>query len=196
VAGGGIFLALWLLFGVPLIPSLVIGVVGYGAGLLVFRRPPRSLEIAIPGVPREMIETALHEGAEKISELKGLSPRITDRTIRAKFDAIVGAAESIVADLKKDPKDVRAARQFLTYYLDATIKIVSRYADLSEKNLPSVEIQESLRKAESMLEMLRAAFEKQHARLLEDDVLDLDAEMSLLKQTLRMEGLGEEDKKE
>ena len=162
----------------------------------MFRRSSRGLEVVIPGVSREMIGTALREGQEKLSELRGLSPRISDRSIRSKFDAIVAAAESILNDLKKNPRDIRAARQFLTYYLDATIKIVSRYADLSEKNLPSAEIQDSLRKAESMLDMIHAAFEKQHARLLENDVLDLDAEMALLKQTIQMEGLGEEGSKE
>ena len=192
IAGGGIFLVLWLLFGIPLLLSLLIGVVGYGAGLLAFRRSPRVLEVAIPGVSRETIATALREGSEKISELQALSPRISDPPIRTKFDAIVAAARSIVDDLKKNPKDIRAARQFLSYYLDATIRIVTRYAELSEKRLPSTEIQGSLRKAEAMLDMIRAAFEKQHVRLLEDDVMDLDAEMSLLKQTIQMEGLGEE----
>ena len=195
VVGGAVFLVLWMVFGLPVIPSLIAGAAGYGAGLLIFRRSSRSLEVAIPGVSREMISTSLREGGEKISELKSLSPRISSSSIRAKFDAIVGAGEDIVDDLKKNPKDIRAARQFLNYYLDATIKIVTRYADLSEKGLTTSDIQDSLRKVESMLDTIRAAFEKQHARLLEDDVLDLDAEMSLLKQTIQMEGLGAEDKK-
>jgi len=195
VVGGAVFLVLWMVFGLPVIPSLIAGAAGYGAGLLIFRRSSGSLEVAIPGVSREMISTSLREGGEKISELKSLSPRISSSSIRAKFDAIVGAGEDIVDDLKKNPKDIRAARQFLNYYLDATIKIVTRYADLSEKGLTTSDIQDSLRKVESMLDTIRAAFEKQHARLLEDDVLDLDAEMSLLKQTIQMEGLGAEDKK-
>ena len=186
---------LWLVFALPVIPSLVAGVAGYGAGLLVFRRSPRSLEVDIPGVSREMISTALREGSEKISELKSLSPRISDSAIRSKFDGIVGAAENIVDDLKKNPRDIRAARQFLNYYLDATITIVTHYADLSEKGLTTSDIQDSLRKVESMLDTIHTAFEKQHARLLQNDVLDLDAEMSLLRQTIQMEGLGEEDKK-
>jgi 5-bromo-4-chloroindolyl phosphate hydrolysis protein len=196
VVAGGVFVLFWLAFGLPLIPSLLIGAVGYGAGLLVFRRSARSLDVTIPGVSREMIGTALREGGEKITELKSLSRRISSDSIRSKFDGVVAAAESILDDLKKNPKDIRAARQFLNYYLDATIKIVSRYADLSEKRLASADIQESLRKVESMLDTVKAAFEKQHARLLEDDVMDLDAEMSLLKQTIQMEGLGPEEKKE
>ena len=195
VLGGGAFLVFWLLFGVPLVPSLLIGAVGYGAGLLVFRRSARSIDVAIPGVSREMITTALHEGEQKVAELKALSPRLSDGSVRARFDAIVAAAGSILEDLRKNPKDIRAARQFLTYYLETTIKIVTRYADLAEKKLDSADIQESLRKVEAMLDMIRAAFEKQHARLLEDDVMDLDAEMSLLQQTIQMEGLGEEGTK-
>ena len=196
IVGGGLFLLLWLALGVPVLLSLVVGVVGYGAGLLIFRRSARGVEVAIPGVSRAMLEEALREGADKLAELKSLSGRIPDRPVREKFDAIVTAAGSIIDDLRKNPKDIRAARQFLSYYLDATVKIVSRYTELAAKKLDSADIQGSLRKVESMLDTIRGAFEKQHARLLENDVLDLDSELALLKQTISMEGLGEEAKKE
>ena len=192
VVGGSLFLGFWRLFEFPLLLALVIGLVGFGAAALILRRRPEDLEIALPGLSREMVQTALREGGEKLSELKELSRRLSDPSIRSRFDGVVASADKILEDLRKNPKDIRAARQFLNYYLEATIKIVGTYAELADKNLPSADIQASLRKAESMLDMIRAAFEKQHARLLEDDVLDLDAEMSLLKQTITMEGLGPE----
>ena len=82
---------------------------------------------------------------------------------------VVAASKSILDDSAKNPKDVRAARQFLNYYLDATIKIVARYADLARKEASLRGDPSSLKRAESMLDMIRSAFEKQHARLLEDE---------------------------
>ena len=193
--GGGAFLLFWLVFEVPILLSLLIGAAAYGAGMLVFRRSPRRLNVDVSGVPRELREAALREGQEKIAELKALAPRIIAATARRRFDDVVESASRILDDLKKNPKDIRSARQFLSYYLDATVKIATRYAELSAKNLDDAAIKESLRKAESMLDVIRGAFEKQHARLLEDDVMDLDAEMTLLKQTLTMEGLGPEEQK-
>jgi 5-bromo-4-chloroindolyl phosphate hydrolysis protein len=195
IIGGAAFVVLWLVIGLPIVLSLVIGAAAYGASLLVFRRSPRPLNVEIPGVPRELREAALREGQQKIAELRGLAPRISAPSVRAKFDLVVASAERIVDDLKKDPKDIRSARQFLSYYLDATVKIAGRYVELSSKNLDSASITEPLRRVESMLDVIHAAFEKQHAVLLQNDVMDLDAEMTLLKQTLTMEGLGSEDPK-
>ncbi|HVO39085.1 MAG TPA: 5-bromo-4-chloroindolyl phosphate hydrolysis family protein [Spirochaetia bacterium] len=195
VVGGAAFLLFWLVFGLPIFVSLGIGVVAYGAGLLAFRRSPRSVTVEVPGVSREVREAALREGQEKVAELRELSRRIEAPPVRNKFDEVVASAERILDDLTKNPKDIRAARQFLSYYLDATVKIATRYVELSAKNLDANSIQDSLRRVESMLDLIRGAFEKQHARLLEGDVMDLDAEMTLLKQTLTMEGLGPEEKK-
>ena len=191
--GGGIFLVFWLLVGVPLIPSLLIGAAAYGAGLLVFRRQPRAIAVDTGGAPREIRETALREGEERVAVLKGLSARISATSVRRTCDEVVSSAQRILEDLKKNPKDIRTARQFLSYYLDATVKIVARYVELAGKNLDDASIKDSLARAESMLQMISGAFEKQHARLLEDDVMDLDAEMTLLKQTLSMEGLGPQE---
>ena len=193
IIGGAGFVVLWLVLGVPALLSLLIGAAAYGAALLVFRRGPRPLAVEVPRASRELRDAALREGREKISELKALSGQIASVSIRAKFDSVVASAQRILADLEKNPRDIRAARQFLSYYLDATVKIVTRYTELSSKNLDSASIQDSLRRVESMLDVIHGAFEKQHARLLEDDVMDLEAEMTLLKQTLTMEGLGAED---
>ncbi|HEY9592828.1 MAG TPA: 5-bromo-4-chloroindolyl phosphate hydrolysis family protein [Spirochaetia bacterium] len=191
VTGGVAFLIFWLLLEVPFVVSLLVGCAAFGAGILIFRGRRRTLTIDASGQTAGTREAALREGQEKLKRLQDLSVRIRDASVRGSFDAVVSAARRIMDDLKKNPKDIRAARQFLSYYLDATIAIVERYVDLSEKGLNAAEIQSTLRKVETMLGMIREAFEKQHARLLEDDVMDLDAEITLLKKTIEMEGLAD-----
>jgi hypothetical protein len=53
-------------------------------------------------------------------------------------------------------------------------------------------IQASLARVEGMLGTLKDAFEAQLAKLLSNDVMDLDSALQTLKQAIEMEGLGKE----
>ena len=173
-----------------LVISAICGFVGLVAGFLLFPAPKR-LDLG-SGVKPEELREALAGGDRSLAALRKAAKAITDKAAGAKVAEIAKLVERILDDIRKDPKDLRNARQFLGYYLDATIKIVERYVELSAQGLKDRSVQASLRKVEGMLETIRAAFEKQLAMLLSDDVLDLDTEIGLLEKTIRMEGLGED----
>lgn len=196
--GGAIFLLFFFLItpGVLIWPIL-LGVLGLIAGSLIFRKRRKTEpDIQVEGVTQETIAQALKEGQEKLSRLRAYSSKIQHREIKLKADSICETTGKILADIRKDPKDYKNARQFLTYYLDATQKILQRYVEISTHGASSAEIQDVLRKVENTLSTIDAAFKKQLAKLMEDDVLDLDTEITVLKRTIEMEGLGEEMKDE
>jgi 5-bromo-4-chloroindolyl phosphate hydrolysis protein len=139
---------------------------------------------------RHLRET-LEEGAARLQELEKYAQMIGDRSIRGKVDAIRDVAAKIYENFRKDPKDIKAARQFLSYHFDAAVKIIRRYVDLSSRSSNSADIAATLKKVESLLDVIRKAFEKQLDILLRDDVLDLETEIKLMENTIRMEGLGE-----
>jgi hypothetical protein len=185
--GGGLFLLLWLVFGWGFLPALLFGAAGFGAGLLIARRRP-ELHVELPGVTAEMRAAALREGRAKLAELSEAIRGIYGPA-RSRFDAVREAAARIVEDLERNPRDVRAARQFLGYYLDATIRVCSSYAELASTGLHGEGIAASLARTESLLDTIRRAFEQQHAKLLAGEVLDLDTEIALLERTMRGEGI-------
>ena len=67
---------------------------------------------------------------------------------------------------------------------------MTMFSELAAKNVNDVAIQTALAKVETMLGTIRDAFEKQLAKLLSGEVMDLDVELNLLQQTINMEGLG------
>lgn len=197
ILGGAIFLLFFFLIlpGVPgaLILSIVFGVLGLIAGSLIFRKRKKpEIEMAVQGVTQEMISEALKEGQEKLSKLRAYSAKIVHREIKIKTDSICDTTSKILEDIKQDPKDYKTARQFLNYYLDSTLKILQRYVEISGHGATSSEIQSVLKKVENTLSTIDSAFKKQLAKLMEDDVLDLDTEITVLKRTIEMEGLGED----
>lgn len=193
ILGGVVFAVFFVLLGIALRWSLAAAVGAYVAARLIARGSRRSREhtVVMAGIPREELERALREGRARLVELRSAVQGIADDDARQKGERIAEITEMILQDIEDDPKDLRPARQFLNYYLDATITIVSRYAALSRQTVLGEDARTTLEKVETTLDIVQRAFEKQLANLMQDDVMDLDVEIEVLERTIRMEGLGD-----
>jgi 5-bromo-4-chloroindolyl phosphate hydrolysis protein len=151
-----------------------------------------AIKIDLSGlsISQEEFTAALTAGAKKLTALKNASARVSDERVRAKAYAVCDSVARILSDIREDPKDLRPARKFLDYYLDATIKVVDRYASLAAKNISTDDMQSALTRAENSLDTIKSAYDKQLEQLLENDVMDLDTELEVLERTIQMEGLG------
>lgn len=188
ILGAAAFLGTFIFAGFGFAVSLVIGALFFSGGAFIFRlKRKETADVSLPD-----LEEALQEGRRKLSEIRVLGKKIQVDETCAKIDRITVSIERILAEIKRDPADLKRARQFLSYYLDATITIINKYATLSAQSVNDRSIAESLARAERMLDTLDQAFGKQLARLLSNDVMDLDTEISLLEKTIHMEGLGDE----
>lgn len=148
-------------------------------------------ELQALGISREDFDEALTTGSRKLVQLRTVVSRVGDARIRAKANGVCDAAARILSEIRQDPADLRKARNFLDYYLDATIKVVDRYVSLSGRAVRTPEMDSALRRAEESLDTIRSAYDKQLMQLLENDVMDLDVELSVLERTIKMEGLGD-----
>jgi 5-bromo-4-chloroindolyl phosphate hydrolysis protein len=185
VLGAAVFAVFFLVVEVGLVASLLLSLGAFVGGFFLFVR--KSPEIA----DRETdLRLSLDAGEKRHAEIKTLARRIRKPSVLSRIKEIDLAVEKILGVIRKDPSKLRAARQFLDYYLDATIKILTRYVDISSQDLKDAAIQASLARVEGMLGTIKDAFDAQLAKLLTDDVMDLDVALETLKQTIEMEGLG------
>ncbi len=187
--GGGLFFLFLFLFH-QFLPALLAAVGGFVAGLLLFQ-PSKEVEVVIDGIPAETLKTILEEHSSRAQYIRELCQRMVDEKVRRDSLRIYKFYQEILSDIKKDPKDLKTARSFLGYYPDAVIKILERYLDLQKRPTSDPAIVNSLAKAEGMLKQIADAFEKQLTRLLQDDVMDLDTELELLRRTMQSEGLSD-----
>jgi 5-bromo-4-chloroindolyl phosphate hydrolysis protein len=192
VAGGFILLLFFFFLQVNFVFSAVIGLAGFvGTYLLAYAfKPKNELSFDVrSSITEEEINRTLKDGDEKIKQLQAYTALVGNTTVKEKLGQITMMVKDIFANIKKDPKNIRYAKQFLSYYLDTTINIVKKYAELSAQNIRTPEIQGTLLKAENMLGSIENAFQEQKARLLRDDVMELDVEIGTLEKTLIAEGL-------
>lgn len=101
---------------------------------------------------------------------------------------IVEYGQLIVTCMKEDPKDVEPGTAFLNRYLPAVEKVAGEFVRLSTQLEKHGKSDDFLLKNITALKALGSAFQQQHARLLENDTLDFDAELNLVNNLLKTDG--------
>jgi len=185
LVAGVVFLVTFLVIDLGLLISLVLAVVSFVAGWLLFPTKKPEVEAA-----EAEVKDALAEGRQKLDRFRTLGRTVAKPAMAASVAEVGTVIEKILTTIAEDPKKLKPAKQFLNYYLDAAVRIMTMYTELASKNVNDADIQAALAKVESTLGTIKDAFEKQLAKLLSGEVMDLDAELTLLQQTLAMEGLG------
>lgn len=164
----------------------------YSDKLFIKRKKISETLLKFSGVSAEVLIAAIEDGNRKKELLLKLSDSIKTETVKNTVIEISEIIKDILYDIEKDPKDLKLAKKFLTYYLDTTIKITRRYIDLSNRKVKSNDVQASLAKTEDTLIKMKSAFKQMFSKLLEDDVMDLNSELQLLDRTIIMEGYDNE----
>lgn len=135
------------------------------------------------------LETKLQQGKGKLDKVRRVTAQIKEQEAKQGFREIVRTSENILALIRTRPGEVSKARQFLGYYLDALVRIAEEYASLSQQATPSEDVAHSLERTRQLLKTVQRAFARIQERLMEKDLLQLDTEISVLENVLRMEEL-------
>ena len=182
-----VFAAMLVLFG-NLVLAAIGGAVAALAGIFLF--PASRPRLKLPAdLDPATVGKDLEAAGFKIRQIKALAGRISK--IEAQKDArrVVDLMGRILDDLYKDPSDIRRARTFLAYHIDATLNVFNRYVELSSQNLRDPGLLDSLRRTEQTFNTMAMAYERLLAGLLENEVMDLDVEIKTLEGAFRSEGV-------
>lgn len=141
------------------------------------------------GVDGKKLQEVMAYGELRLKEIRNLNSQIKETEVKEKAKRIEELVKAIFDDFKEDPKDIRSARSFLNYYLDSTIKILSHYVDLSKEKIRTPDVDNNLKKAETLLGTIEESFKKQLNKLKQNNLMEMETEMEVLEKTLNMEDM-------
>ena len=184
-----VFLVLFLLFRWNLIVCIPL-CVGIYFGLFLLLMPSRRIAgIDVESLPGgEEIQKLLDDAQADLAGIDKAVKEIKAPSVRQDAQALCATGARILAYLEENPDKIKLARRFFTYYLDTAAKLLARYVDFQNTGLHSEEVMEILCKTAESLPVLNKAFEKQFTHLMQGELLDVEADIELLKSTLKMEG--------
>ena len=182
-----LFLYLRLHWGLVIAVLLAVGIY---FGLFFFLKPNRKIAgIDAESVPGgEALLQMLDEGEADLRSLAASARAVSDPAVRREAEALCDTGRRILDYLNENPEKIKSARRFFTYYLDISSKLLNRYVEFQETGLRSEEVRDILKQTAEAIPVLTRAFENQFTHLMQGELMDVEADIELLKSTLKMEG--------
>ncbi len=185
MVGGGVFvLSIFVLqMGTPL--ALFVALCAYViTGIWIF--PAHQAQLMQND--QETAHPVFHEGFQKIGQLRKLARKAKERETREKIEQISEIANKLFFSLKKHLSEAATARQFVSDYLDPTVRILNTYLDLSQSEVYSLETLGTLDRFDRLFDKVQAIYEKHLSEIFREGEFRLDAELIELEKTLGRKG--------
>lgn len=158
--------------------------------------PGKTEQVEIPEEAPDTGDAALDEailqGRESVKRIRELNAQIPDAKITGQLNDIEATTGKILRQLEKDSSQLSRCRQFLNYYLPTTIKLLEQYVKLQSQGLRTGNIDEAMKKIEELLATVQTAFRKQLDSLFASDVVDITADIAVMEQMMKAQGLTDE----
>lgn len=124
-----------------------------------------------------------------LDELRRVNDAIPDEEMSDKISRLEAVSAKIFEQAKSDPDKLPRMRKFLDYYLPTSLKLLQTYAELEAQGVEGENITESKRRIEQTMDTLVHAFETQLDQLFQEDALDVSADIDVMENMLRADGL-------
>jgi len=120
---------------------------------------------------------------------KMIMGRIKNADVSGALAPILDKAETIVAELRKQPEEIQNAKQFVNYYIPTLDVILKKFEKLENSE---VDITTDTEKVLSYLSDIQKALNNQYDSLFSDEKLDLSVEMEAMTLAFKRDGLIDE----
>lgn len=129
----------------------------------------------------ETVEKLIKEAFEKLFEIRKDIDKVTDVGVRAEIEAICATGEKIIGEVRTNPEGLIHVRKFFYYYLDAFAEIVRKYIRLTNFEAASEEVGKLVAETEKSFADIDGIFRELCEKLLEKDMMNLKAEINVIK---------------
>lgn len=135
------------------------------------------------------IQQLMEEGNAYLRKIREVNDALPEEEISQKLDALEKVVGKIFGYVETHPEKLPQIRKFLCYYLPTTLKLTEAYRDLDRHNPTDEGVEDSKREIRDALGNITLAFQRLLGNLMQDDLLDLSADIAALETMFAQEGL-------
>mgnify|MGYP002731207263 FL=1 len=166
-----------------------------GAAVLAFAGakkicPPRVVETEVPfhtGV--DDVDAMLTEMQQQLDTLHALNEALPDPQLSAAMARMEKAGRSIVETVEATPAKAKQVRRFANYYLPDAVNVLQQYAKLAKQGVRGENAAAIRAEVEHNAASIATAFENQLDALYAAESMDLSADLTVLQNMLKGQGL-------
>lgn len=184
------FLLLFLGLGWSFPVSLLFAVLLFAAVWLITKPERKGKNAGWQPVDQEKeLLRSMKEARKDFESIRRSMGRIRDGQLRQQTEEMCRVAGNVLAYLEKHPEKIPAARRFIDYYQDTASALLAKYVELESSGLTEGQTQGLTENMKRAAAALTEAFQKQLGKMVENEVTDMEADVAVLEQVMRMEGL-------
>ncbi|MDV4146035.1 5-bromo-4-chloroindolyl phosphate hydrolysis family protein [Shimia sp. FJ5] len=186
LTGAGLALAGWAAtggIGAPVIYA-VVGTALHGLAFGLDPLKDKGLE-GVDLYQTDRVARAVDEAEKHLTAMNDAILRCGDRGLEARVGRFQQAARTLFRTVENDPRDLTAARKYLSVYLLGARDATAKFADIYAHNRSP----EARADYEALLDDLEQNFAARTEKLLLDDHSDLTVEIDVLRDRLAREGV-------
>ena len=152
--------------------------------------PTRVVRTLIPyATGSEDVDAMLNGIAANLDALHKLNEAIPDPQLSAAMERMEKAGRSIAAVVEKTPDKARAIDRFARYYLPDAVNVLQQYAKLAKQGVRGENAAAIRTEVEHNAASIATAFENQLDALYAAESMDLSADITVLQNMLKGQGL-------
>lgn len=187
--GGGVFFISFKFLKINILLSAIFAVGGYFGGYLTSKPTLKLAGVNIDSLPNAgEIKEIIYEAEKDLAVIERTSREAGHPSIRDKSKKLYDSGISILKYISENPKKIPQARRFLSYYLDTASEILKKYQKLAATNYKIAEMESLKLSTEKAMDILNEAFDKQFKKLIQNEMFDIEADIKVLEDTLKLEG--------
>lgn len=165
--------------------------------LVAKRREENTFEIvkdaellAMPEAEQESIQELYDKAVGDYKAIGQMAKKLQRvPSMQRRVNAMQAVSARLLGYLSKHPEKTLLARSFIETYQDRARSLISQYEELENTELSTAQVQETKRNIEQTIDGFREAYTTSFEHLLSDRLLDVNAEISVMKQTMEADGI-------
>ena len=175
---------------------LVGGALAAGALLYGYRHQQLAKEStaafdlsALSEEQQALAQELFNKAVEDYNAIEALRDNLRDEELGAQLAAMQVTAYRLLKYLEENPLKVLPARRFVDYYQDRARTLTKQFCDLEKTGLKTAQVEETKQKVRQTLNTFDEAYEAEFEKVISDQLLDMEAELAVLRQNIKAEGL-------
>lgn len=200
LVGGGFVCALYaaifgfgkpihLLIGIPL--SLLAGwaVSVMARPLDTGKKAPEQHKDPIPLTGNAYADEMIDRGQKLMKEIRDENDLIPDEHLTEQILQLDEVMDKIFRAVAEQPGKAPQIRRSMDYYLPTTLKMLSGFRTMDERNLQGEMAEKTRRQIHDAMDIVVTAFSRQLDTMYQADVLDISTDIDVLETLLKQDGL-------
>ena len=153
--------------------------------------PPRVVEHEVPfHTGSGDVDEMLADIQQKLDALHALNEALPDPELSAAMTRMEKAGRSIMETVEASPAKAKQVRRFANYYLPDAVNVLEQYAKLARQGVRGENAASIRAEVERNAASIATAFENQLDALYAAESMDLSADLTVLQNMLKGQGLG------